>query len=237
MRTLFIQQDHVSPPGPVGAAFARRGYEVECLLVVPADRFADPAVSVRFPDPRDYDAIVAMGAPWSVYDTAAIGTWIDAELTFLRAAVAAEVPVLGICFGGQALASALGGSVVRADRPELGWTTLDSDRPDLIPAGPWFEWHVDRWERPPGATPLARTEVCEQAFLAGRSLAVQFHPELTPEMLAGWLANGGDRHARDLGGDPDQLVADTARQADAAAQRADALVETLLGLGVRPTVG
>ena len=66
MRVLVVQQDHVSPPGPVGEAFAARGYDVEEFLVVPAERFGEPGVDVVFPDPSRYDAVVPMGAPWSV---------------------------------------------------------------------------------------------------------------------------------------------------------------------------
>ena len=58
MRALFVQQDHVSPTGPVGDRFRHHGYEVVELLVVPPERFASPDVTVEFPDPRDYDVIV-----------------------------------------------------------------------------------------------------------------------------------------------------------------------------------
>ena len=79
-----------------------------------------PSVTVSFPDPLSYDAIVPMGAAWSVYDRDRIGTWIEDELGFLRRAHGAGVPVLGICFGAQALAAALGGKVVRAEDPRWG---------------------------------------------------------------------------------------------------------------------
>ena len=80
MRVLFIQHDHVSPVGAIGDRFAAHGFDVEELLVVPEDRFHDPAVSVAFPDPAEYDALVPMGAPWSVYDHATIGAWVLEEL-------------------------------------------------------------------------------------------------------------------------------------------------------------
>lgn len=228
MRALFVQQDHVSPVGPVGERFAARGFDVEEFLVVPPDRFHTPAVEVTFPDPTAYDVIVPMGAPWSVYDEATIGVWVLEELSFLRRAHASGVPVLGICFGGQALAAALGGAVERAPRPEIGWHTVDSDAPDLVEPGPWFEWHHDRWQAPSGARVVARTALCDQAFAVGRSLAVQFHPEITPGQLAGWLDNGGRAYLEDHGRDADALLTQTQAMAVDAARRTARLVDRFL---------
>jgi GMP synthase-like glutamine amidotransferase len=223
-RVLFVQQDHVSPTGPVGEGFADLGYDVEELLVVPQERFESPDVTVELPDPTGYDAIVPMGAPWSVYDAATIGSWIGTEVSFLRQAHDAGVPVLGICFGGQALAAALGGRVQASGSTVIGWQTVRTERPDLVEAGPWFQWHGDRWVLPDGLHGFAATDDCEQAFLVGRSLGVQFHPELTPTMLAGWLDNGGHALALQHGVDPDELLHRTERESAAAAARARRLV-------------
>ena len=224
MRVLFIKQDHVSPAGPVAEAFADLGYDVAELLVVPPERFARPDVTVAFPDPAAFDAIVPMGAPWSVYDEARIGSWVGAEIAFLRRAASAGVPVLGICFGGQALAAALGGLVEPAAAAEIGWRLLDTDQPGLIEPGPWFQWHLDRWRLPAGVAPLARTAVGDQAFVAGRSMGVQFHPEMTPCMLVGWLGNGGEAQLAGAGLDAERLLDETRRLAVASAGRARALV-------------
>lgn len=228
MRVLFVQQDHVSPVGPVGAQFAARGYDVEEFLVVPEDRFHAPDVEVRFPDPTSYDAIVPMGAPWSVYDDATIGAWVLEEITFLRRAHQAGVPVLGICFGAQALATALGGAVERAPEPEIGWYAVQTTAPDLVESGPWFQWHHDRFDPPPGSEVLARTDLCPQAYRTGRSLGVQFHPELTPPMLRGWLANGGQAYLDDRGIDTAAMLEETDRTAPDAERRSRALVDRFL---------
>ncbi len=82
---------------------------------------------------------------------------------------------------------------------------------DLIPDGPWFQWHYDGWRLPPEATELGRNLVTSQAFRLNRNLAVQFHPEITPEILAGWLDNGGEAEVRALGLDPQQLLDQTER--------------------------
>jgi GMP synthase-like glutamine amidotransferase len=231
MRVLFIQQDHMSPTGPVGEAFADRGFDVQEFMVVPEEHFHEPGVTAAFPDPLAFDAIVSMGAAWSVYDHGRIGSWVWDELDFLRRAHQADVPVLGICFGGQALATALGGTVVRAERPEIGWTTVQTSRPDIIEPGPWFQWHADRWVLPEGVRAFARTAAAEQAFTAGRSMGVQFHPELTPRMLDGWLGNVGREQAAALGTDPDKLVAETAVRSTEARIRARRLVAAFLTLG------
>jgi GMP synthase-like glutamine amidotransferase len=228
MRVLFIQQDHVSPVGHVGTAFAARGYTVETLLVVPEERFARPDVTVRFPDPHEYDVLVPMGAPWSVYDDVAIGSWIVDELAFLEAAHGLGVPIFGICFGGQALAAALGGAVEAAEQPELGWTTIETDDDGLVEPGPWFEFHHDRWRLPPGAREIARTPLASQAFTLGRSMGVQFHPELTTGTLQGWNDNGGRDYLLAHDVDPDQLLLRTRAEDEAAGVRTRRLVDRFL---------
>lgn len=228
MRVLVIEHDHVSPIGPVGERFADHGYDVVNHLVVPAERFADPGVTSQFPDFTAFDAIVPMGAPWSTYDTGTVGSWVLPELEQLRQADAAGVPVLGICFGGQLLATAHGGSVHLSERPEIGWYDVASSAPEIVPPGPWFEWHYDAWTLPPDAVEIARNENASQAFVLRRNLAVQFHPELNAAMLEGWLDNGGDSKAADFGLDPEALLEQTRAVDERCRQRAHALVDGFL---------
>jgi len=228
VRVLFIKHDHCSPTGPVGERFAERGYEATTFQVVPEDRFHDPGVEVSFPDPAAFDVIVPMGAIWSAYDHDRIGSWLAPELDLLRTAHERGIPVLGICFGGQALAAALGGKVEAASRPEIGWHEIETSHPDLIEPGPWFEYHYDRWHPPAQARSLARTEVAPQAFVIGRSLAVQFHPETSPEVLECWLGNGGHADLARAGLRPSEVLEQTRRLAGAAATRAHRLVDGFL---------
>ena len=114
--------------------------------------------------------------------------------------------MLGLCFGGQALAAALGGTVERAPRPELGWTEIETDEPELVPPGPWLEWHYERFTTPPGATEIARTAAATQAFRHGRHLGVQFHPESTVEIVERWAASDRDRLAALGHGDGAALI-------------------------------
>ena len=131
----------------------------------------------------------------------------------MRRAVDEDVPVLGLCFGGQMLARVLGADVYRSDQSEIGWLPVRTADPDLVPDGPWFQWHFDAFTAPPGATVVAETDVGPQAFVAGRSLGLQFHPEVTTEIMDDWVRVY--RHELDGDGvDPDALLEETYRRAD-----------------------
>lgn len=228
MRALFLQHDHLSPPGPVAERFAARGYAVDEAVVVAPEDFHQPNQPFDFPDPPGYDALVVMGAPWGAWDDDTIGTWLLPELEWLREADELNVPVFGICFGGQLLARAHGGSVARAPRPQIGWTPVWTQEPELVGPGPWFEWHYDRWQVPPDARELARDALASQAFVLRRNLAVQFHPELTAAGLQGWFDNGGRDAVVADGQDPQVLYQHTLAEGQAAADRAHALVDAFL---------
>jgi len=227
MRALFIQQDHVSPTGPVGDAFSDRGYDVVEFNVVSADHYRNPNISVTFPDPLGFDVIVPMGAPWSVYRDDQIGNWIHDELELLRKADRAGVPVFGICFGGQSLAAAHGGTVQRADEGEIGWTMIEASE-EQIPAGPWFQWHNDTWTLPPGAIELARNDQASQAFRLRRNLALQFHPEITTVQLQEWLDNDGYEYLQEHGIDAEAMLRTTREVQDQAVVRTRGLVDFFL---------
>lgn len=225
LRALIIGHDHASLPGLVGERLVERGFDLDTLTVVPAERFHTPGVSYEFPDADGYDLIVPLGSPWSVYDHTAIGSWVSDELDLLREAHALGVPILGICFGAQALATALGGAVERAPRPEIGWMSVETYAPELIPAGPWFQSHFDRFTVPPGAKKLAGSAVGPQAFRLGRSLGVQFHPELTEETLQMWFALGLYDQVLGLGLEPDTMLKRTRELSEDARRRAYDLVD------------
>jgi GMP synthase-like glutamine amidotransferase len=228
VRALLIQHDHICTPGFVGERLLDRGFDLVVHQVVREDRFLSPNVEIEFPDPTDFDAIIPMGAPWSVYDHEAIGTWVPAELTMLRDAHQHEVPVLGICFGGQMLAAAHGGSVARSAAPEIGWVNVDSDDESLVPSGIWFQWHYDRWQLPTHAQEVAHNANSSQAFVLGRNLAVQFHPEMTSEILTSWIATGGAAEIDQFGMELETLVRQTAENDVSNRERAHRLVDQFL---------
>jgi GMP synthase-like glutamine amidotransferase len=149
-------------------------------------------------------------------------------MQMMRDAAAAGVALLGVCFGGQLLAQTFGGTVARSTAPEIGWYQIDTDDAGVVPPGPWFQWHFDRWTLPPGATELARTAQASQAFVLGRTLALQFHPELEADLLAGWLADDRDGDVVGTGLRHDELLARTAEMRDDTARRIRLLVRGFL---------
>jgi GMP synthase-like glutamine amidotransferase len=176
-----------------------------------------PSTVADWPDPREATAVVALGSDRSVH--ASSDPWIAAELDYLGAAHGSGIPVLGICFGAQALAKVLGGAVSRAEETEVGWIEVAGD--DGF-AGPWFTWHDDVFTLPPGAEELARAASGLQAFAVGASVGLQFHPEVTTRIVDDWLADG-----RDVVPDPEPLRAETAERIAAARVRAFALFDAI----------
>jgi GMP synthase-like glutamine amidotransferase len=227
-KVLFLYNEHLATEALLGDAFSDAGFDIDTFPVVPAERVDDPAIDVAFPDPTGYDVIVPLGARWPVYDAALRRTWVGTEMQLMRDAAEAGVALLGVCFGGQLLAQAFGGTVQRAVTPEIGWYDVDTDDPDLVPGGPWFQWHFDRWTLPPGATEIARTANASQAFALGRALALQFHPELDRTLLELWLADDRDGEVDSVGLSHDELRSRTRELQDSAASRIRALVKGFL---------
>jgi GMP synthase-like glutamine amidotransferase len=153
--------------------------------------------------PGDLDRVsglVFMGGNMSVNDRL---EWIDQELDLIRRAHALGVPMLGVCFGGQLISKALGGSVEPAPQGmEVGWHPLkriEQSRdegwleglPDSIPT---FHWHGETFTPPPGSTLLLENHCFRnQAFCLGDTLGMQFHLEMTEPMVLGWIRAFGRR--------------------------------------------
>jgi GMP synthase-like glutamine amidotransferase len=215
-RALIVEHERATPGGLVYDWLGDHDADVDELRIDVDDREVDP---------RDYDLIIPLGSEFAAYDDTI--PWLERELRLLRAAVDADVAVLGICFGGQLLARALGGESFRARASEIGWLPVRSRDPELVPPGPWFQWHFDTFTPPAGSTVLAESDVGPQAYLVGRSLGVQFHPEVTPQIMEDWVRVY--RHELDADGvDPDALLAETHRRADSARAMSRRLLDTYL---------
>lgn len=175
-RLLIIEHERLAPVGHLRDWLARRG--IDQLVIT-------PSTGARVPDVTRFAGVIALGSERSAYDDHV--RWVRQELEELARAVEVGVPVLGICFGAQALARTLGAVVTRAASTEIGWLNAGSQRRELISDGPWFTWHSDVFSLPDGATLLARNQHSIQAFAHGPHLGVQFHPEVTPEIIGRWL--------------------------------------------------
>lgn len=156
------------------------------------------------PIPSSIDGVsglVFMGGPMSVNDPL---PWIPKVTQLIQQAVAADVPVLGHCLGGQLISKALGGTVTKNPVKEIGW--LPVSRVDNPAAKPWldelpakfevFHWHGEMFSIPPGATRiLASSDCANQAFVIGKTLAFQCHVEMTAELVREWVRLGADELA------------------------------------------
>lgn len=225
---LFLQNDPTAREAMLAECFAEAGCDISAFEVVPADRIADPAVDVDFPDPSAFDVIVPLGSRWAAYDDRL--PWVAAEMEVLRAALKAGAGVLGVCFGGQLLARTLGGDVAPSPHPEIGWHEVHSSDPALVPDGPWFQWHFDRFTVPPGARLVAENRCAPQAFVSDRALGVQFHPELDRALLELWIEGDTEGDIDRLGLDADRLRERTRTEVDDAARRLRLLVRGFLDL-------
>jgi GMP synthase-like glutamine amidotransferase len=223
LRALILQHEEPTPPGHVTGWLASHDASVETFRIDIDDRDVDPT---------GYDLIVSLGSEFAAFDDSK--QFVPREARLMRAAIDADVPVLGLCFGGQMLARVLGGEVFRGTESEIGWLPVRSTDPDLVPEGPWFQWHFDSFTVPPGATAIAESDVGPQAFVAGRSLGLQFHPEVTTEIMDDWVREY--RHELDADGvDPDALLEETKRRATESRRMAWQLLERYLSdvAGVR----
>src|SRR5881409_242852 len=225
LRALIVQHEAPTPPGLVGDWLAQRAARVEILRIDLED---------RVPDAHEYDLIVSLGSEFPAFDDSV--PFIGRETRLIQQAAAADVPVLGLCFGGQLMARVLGGRSFRAKRSEIGWLPVRTNDPQLVAEGPWFQWHFDSFTLPPGATLIAETDIGPQAYVIGRSLGLQFHPEVTPEIMDAWV--GAYRHELDAEGvDPDALLEETNRRAAESKRTSWRLLEGYLervaGLGSR----
>jgi GMP synthase (glutamine-hydrolysing) len=190
MRVLSVSHGPTVPGGIFDEVAESAGHELE-RWVVPLGGAPQPAPS--------YGAIMVFGGSMHP-DQDAQHAWLEREEAFLREALAEEVPVVGVCLGAQMLARAGGAWVGPAPEPEIGWFEIQ-----LTPAGladpvlgvlpprtDSFQWHSYTFGLPEGASELARSAACSQAFRVGeRAWGLQFHAEVTLEMVRAWATEDG----------------------------------------------
>ena len=215
MRALLIGNSYDADTGFVGERFEALGYRFELLA-------RDEPTT--WPQLDGAELILQLGSDWSVY-WEHVGDSVEAEAELCREATGRGIPTFAICFGAQLQAHAFGGRVERSPAPEVGWYVVASALPGPIQEGPWFQWHYDRFSPPPGATVIATGPMGTQAYRTRRTLATQYHPEVTPGMVARWSGGGGAKELGELGIDRDDLMARTVATCATSRPRAHALVD------------
>ncbi|WP_130176989.1 gamma-glutamyl-gamma-aminobutyrate hydrolase family protein [Cryobacterium sp. SO1] len=216
--------------GNLEQVLIEHGYTVRYVDTLSAD-------GVRGIDPAAADLLVVLGGEMGVYQADEFPVLAE-EVQLLADRLAARRPVFGVCLGAQLMASALGSSVYRGPRNEIGYRLVETteagqDSPLRHVNGiPMMQWHSDTFDLPAGTTRLAgSTAYGNEAFaIEDWALAVQFHPELTAEMHEQWLASS-EVEVRAEGLNPDELRRERTEHSEAMQQASRALFsEWLSGL-------
>ncbi|MGD0153823.1 MAG: type 1 glutamine amidotransferase [Thermacetogeniaceae bacterium] len=195
MQVLVVQHVSCEGPGLLQEALEQKGWSLDVRCMDGPNAVLPDALGA-------YDAFVILGGPMGAYEEESY-PYLRQVQTLIRQAVSARLPTLGICLGAQLIARALGAEVAANPVKEIGWYEVS-----LTPAGrlvplfmgmppsfPVYQWHGDTFALPKGSYQLARGEACaNQAFVYGASTSggyawgLQFHPEVTPEMVEQWAS-------------------------------------------------
>jgi GMP synthase (glutamine-hydrolysing) len=209
VRALAIVHQPDAGPGVFADAFRDRGVELDQWLIAEGAAPAEPA---------GYDAVLTLGGAMHT-DHETDHPWLEDEKALLADLIERRVPLLGMCLGSQLVAEAAGAKPRRASAPEIGWHEVEltpeaADDPllgGLPPRFEAFQWHSYEAPLPPGATPLARSPVCLQAYrLEGPAWGIQFHAEVSLTDADYWIDDyRSDPDAVRIGLDPEALREET----------------------------
>ena len=230
---LMLQFMASDGPAYLGTWLRRHGIAADVHLAA-----SGPA----FPEHIDgYRALVLLGGGMSVNDGF---DYLRSAERLIGEAMARDIPVLGLCLGGQLMARVLGAKVGASPAPEIGWQRIECiDSPQCRdwfgpePAHHVFHWHYEAFDLPTDAVPLATSPACEhQAFAHGMHLALQFHVEVDNAKVGLWLSQGepayleARRHHASVHGEQ-RVRDDTARHLRAQQRLAD----RIYGRWLQPT--
>lgn len=190
MRAHYLQHVPFEGLGSIEDWLRQAGYEITTTRLYLSD---------ELPDVADLDFLVVMGGPMSVNDADEY-PWLNGEKIFIKKAIAAGVPTLGICLGAQLIANSLGGEVYPNPVKEIGWFPIhavksDGDTVFSFPEkSVVFHWHGETFDLPSGAVRLAESRGCgNQAFQLGSNvIGLQFHLETTPDSAQAIVENCRD---------------------------------------------
>jgi GMP synthase (glutamine-hydrolysing) len=211
---LVLQHEPAAPAGLFGEALREAGLRLDERVLCAGD-----------PAPErldDHDALLVLGGDMNVGEEARY-PFLAAEQQLLREAVRDGVPTLGICLGAQQLAASCGGGVTRRSALALGWSRFTVERDDALLAGietdtPVFHWRQYACRLPGDAVLIASGDGDPQVFRLGEAAwGVQFHPEVSRGILAGWVADDPQTVARVTRAAPAELLAENEHRLPASA--------------------
>jgi GMP synthase (glutamine-hydrolysing) len=180
---LTIQNIQCETLGTLKELFQSDGYKIKNI---------DAQTDTIPVNSESYNAIVVLGGPMSVYEQI---NYLKEEEILIRDAIKKNVPVLGICLGSQLIAQAVGGTVYKGVRKEIGWYDVnitDIGEKDLFngigsKTIRVFQWHGDTYDLPRDAAVMATSKLYPQAFRIGSAVGIQFHLEVNCEMIEKWI--------------------------------------------------
>jgi GMP synthase-like glutamine amidotransferase len=190
IRIHVLQHVPFEPPGIIETWIRKKNHKLTKTKF-----FADDSI----PEISSFDWLVVMGGPMSTYEEEKY-YWLKKEKEFIKSAIKNNKVVIGICLGSQLIAAALGAKVYPNKYKEIGWfpvrTTDHSAKHNLFSSLPKelnvFHWHGDTFDLPDGTVLLAESEGCKnQLFIwEERVIGLQFHVEITEELIKGLIENG-----------------------------------------------
>jgi len=207
---LVFQHDPFEDLGCFAEVLEKQGADYHVLRLFHGEMPAE--------DWQHIGALIILGGPMSVSDEDNY-PFLRWEKRIIRAAIDEAVPMLGVCLGAQLIAATLGTPVFHGPVKEIGWSPItitphgqvDSLLGYLPESATVFQWHGDGFDLPNGAIHLASSvNYKTQAFRVGKSIyGLQFHLEVTPNMIERWI----DERSKDLAlapyVQPDKILADT----------------------------
>lgn len=221
MRVYVTADTDDREPGFVGERLVARGATLEYL-----DRDAIHS----YADLDEPDLLLLLGSARSGCAESQLSV-VDAEASLVRAALDGGTPVMGICYGGQLLAHALGGAIQPAEKAEFGWHRIESVDPVLCPPGPWAQFHSDAFTPASSSRVLGTSPAGCQAYVdesrAARAIGWQFHPEVPGGRFLEWV-DELEEYCRAHGGDPEALRRQAIDRGDAGRAAAYELTDAAL---------
>lgn len=194
MKVLIIKNIPMEGPGTITEFLSHHSIDY---------RIIEAGMEEKIPSLEEYNYLIVMGGPMAVYEMDKF-TFLRKVAHCMEEALKKNIKILGICLGAQLFAHVLGSKVYPGQEKEIGWldiTATEDGKKDEVfntliePSGKAtvLQWHGDTYDLPSGAIRLASSDLFkEQAFKYDDSYALQFHIEVTPQIIKDWFSDRED---------------------------------------------